>query len=605
MPNIEGYKLTNKGNALQIKVEAGKCKLNITKLKLGSGTASGDIVNLTDLVQVEQTVPISKIEVVDDYTCRITGLVTNQGLNKTYYIREIGLYAQDPDDGEILYLVAVDKNPDVMPADNYQMIISQEFNIDVVVSNVDSVNVTSQPVHLITDDELNKKIEEHNTSANPHENIFKRVLITEAKTAANTADWNTLTESRTYKISGATFAADKHQPVGAVGTGELVVLKNSDDTIAQVYYANSAAYDKAGAYHRMCISGTWTDWVYNITNKGGNITGDFNINGKLIAKEIYATDKLLIGDYDPSVPPDTSSFLTKDDFDKLKTQIEVVQNKLVDNSQWIAVDSKNGNDNNSGTSWKEAVQTLDKAISLIKKYVPTVSINLRTYTEPENEQYNTYTLAKPINLDPLGVQNFTLEGYWESYRTGDVNAKIIVPYGKKGTGIFNYTEQGNIQLFMWGNMLILGGKNINFNQITPVFPDDIRTNNNFMNAVIVSTSGIINIRESRGNQLILPADNCHVYFNYQSSSVDTLCFYLQNITGEGLLTAQSYPNLFAEDPKSSAKIVLNEIETLAETSREIRVVISKVINMSSTFGEKVLGSTKGMANKMTCVWSNL
>ena len=114
---------------------------------------------------------------------------------------------------------------------------------------------------------------------------------------------------------------------------------------------------------------------------------------------------MLIGDYDPSVPPDTSSFLTKDDFDKLKTQIEVVQNKLVDNSQWIAVDSKNGNDNNSGTSWKEAVQTLDKAISLIKKYVPTVSINLRTYTEPENEQYNTYTLAEPINLDPLGEKN--------------------------------------------------------------------------------------------------------------------------------------------------------------------------------------------------------
>ena len=158
---------------------------------------------------------------------------------------------------------------------------------------------------------------------------------------------------------------------------------------------------------------------------------------------------------------------------------------------------------------------------------------------------------------------------------------------------------------MWGNMLILGGKNINLNQITPVFPDDIGTNNNFMNAVIVSTSGIINIRESRGNQLILPADNCHVYFNYQSPSVDTLCFYLQNITGEGLLTAQSYPNLFAEDPKSSAKIVLNEIETLAETSREIRGIISRVINMSSTFGEKVLGSTKGMANKMTCVWSNL
>ena len=313
---------------------------------------------------------------------------------------------------------------------------------------------------------------------------------------------------------------------------------------------------------------------------------------------------MLIGDYDPSKPIDTSSFLTKDDFEKLKNQIEVVQNSLVDNSQWIAVDSKNGNDNNSGTSWQEAVQTLDKAISLVKKYVPNVSINLRTYTEPENEQYNTYTLNKPINLDTLGVKNFSLEGYWESYRTNDVNAKIIIPYGKKGTGIYNYTEEGNIELYMWGNMLILGGENVRLSQITPVFPDDIGITNNFLNAVIVSTGGIINIRESRGNQLNLPASNCHVYFNYQSSSVDTLSFYLQHISGEGLLTAQSYPNLFPEDPKLSNQGA-DFIETLAESNSEVRVVIGKMINMTSTFEEKVLGSTKGLADKMVCVWSNL
>ena len=88
-----------------------------------------------------------------------------------------------------------------------------------------------------------------------HTKKNKNILVTETNVAANTVDWNTLTESRTYKITGATFAADKHQPVGAIGTGELVVLKNGDDTIAQVYYANSVAYDKAGAYHRINIGG--------------------------------------------------------------------------------------------------------------------------------------------------------------------------------------------------------------------------------------------------------------------------------------------------------------------------------------------------------------
>ena len=465
MPNIEGYKLTNKGNALQIKVEAGKCKLNITKLKLGSGTASGDIVNLTDLVQVEQTVPISKIEVVDDYTCRITGLVTNQGLNKIYYIREIGLYAQDPDDGEILYLVAVDKNPDVMPADNYQMIISQEFNIDVVVSNVDSVNVTSQPVHLVTSDEVDEKIEEHNTSANPHENIFKRVLITEAKTAANTADWNTLTESRTYKITGATFAVDKHQPVGAVGTGELVVLKNGDDTIAQVYYANSAAYDKAGAYHRMCIGGAWTDWVYNITNKGGVVTGDFNINGKLTVKEVQVTDRLLIGEVDPA-KPDTSNFLTKDDLQKL-------QNQIINPNQTIYVDSIRGSDDSaeSDGSSNKPFKTLDKAASAIKNDVKTINIILANDVDGEEYPFtNTCFLSK--NNEKIYITN-------KNYQDGinKIKRAVMIP-----AFIKYYTNNRND--YIVGYILIKGFQTVTLDGIKIKYSSDTNITDKYSTQMI-------------------------------------------------------------------------------------------------------------------------
>lgn len=446
MPNIEGYKLTNKGNALQIKVEAGKCKLNITKLKLGSGTASGDIVNLTDLVQVEQTVPISKIEVVDDYTCRITGLVTNQGLNKTYYIREIGLYAQDPDDGEILYLVAVDKNPDVMPADNYQMIISQEFNIDVVVSNVDSVNVTSQPVHLITDDELNKKIEEHNTSANPHENIFKRVLITEAKTAANTVDWNTLTESRTYKISGATFAADKHQPVGAIGTGELVVLKNGDDTIVQVYYANSAAYDKAGAYHRMCIGGTWTDWVYNITNKGGAVTGDFDINGKLTVDSLDIKNNFTVAGGTP---------VTGDDLQK-------VQDQIIAPSQTLYV-SNNGSDETGDGTITKPYKTIDFTATKINYDVPTVTIVIDN--DCENLNYSMH----PIDFQDKQTESFRITiTNWEKVLQGDeFKPKLTI---NKGKAFIAY--HGSIQLFGWGNFIASNIDTVNINCMNIYIGDD-------------------------------------------------------------------------------------------------------------------------------------
>ncbi|WP_304154236.1 pyocin knob domain-containing protein [Megamonas hypermegale] len=217
----------------------------------------------------------------------------------------------------------------------------------------------------------NTALQQHNVDEDAHANLFKRALVTEAKTASNTADWNTLTESRTYKISGATFAADKHQPVGAVGTGELVVLKNGDDTIAQVYYANSAAYDKAGAYHRMCIGGAWTDWVYNITNKGGTIENNLQINGKLVVPNVYVTEKLLIGDYDPSKPeqPDLSNFLTPEDLQKIQDQIIAPEDRKY-------VDSINGSDEvGDGTSTKP-FRTINKAVSMLNTQVKNIYIIL-------------------------------------------------------------------------------------------------------------------------------------------------------------------------------------------------------------------------------------
>jgi len=594
MPNIEGYKLTNKGNALQIKVEAGKCKLDITKLKLGSGTASGDIVNLTDLVKVEQTVPISKIEVIDDYTCRITGLVTNQGLNKTYYIREIGLYAQDPDDGEILYLVAVDKNPDVMPADNYQMIISQEFNIDVVVSNVDSVNVTSQPVHLITDDELNKKIEEHNTSANPHENIFKRVLITEAKTAANTSDWNMLIESRTYKISGATFAADKHQPVGAVGTGELVVLKNGDDTIAQVYYANSAAYDKAGAYHRMCISGAWTDWVYNITNKGGNVTGDFNINGKLTVDSVQVNDRLMIGEIDPA-HPDTSNFLTPEDLKKIQDQIIAPQ-------QTIYVDQKNGNDNNDGTISNKAFRTLNKAIASIRQDIPTLAINLKTYTEEKDRMYNTFYLDEPINFSntyqsPYRAirvsKQFSISATWENYISNNIVAKIVAPYGKVSTG----DKIDNTLLYAWGNILFIAPKcDLKFVAVNFAFPEDVQNDSKFTNTLFYQLVGSLEIQNIQGNTLQIPA-NCSLLNAYYGTTIDRVEFsQAGTITGDGILVNARSGGLYSTDPKTTEGGKHMDSKTVGG-------LITKYIKDNSTiFSGAVLGSTSGLTDNTDAIY---
>lgn len=308
----------------------------------------------------------------------------------------------------------------------------------------------------------NTALQQHNIDENAHTNLFKRALVTEAKTAANTADWNTLTESRTYKISGATFAADKHQPVGAIGTGELVVLKNGDDTIVQVYYANSAAYDKAGAYHRMCISGTWTDWVYNITNKGGTVTGDFKINGKLTVDEVQVTDKLLIGEVDPS-KPDTSNFLTKDDLQKLQDQI-------IAPNQSIYVNAINGNDDNDGTSSSKAVRTLNKAYELIKKTVPEITIFL--YNGQEGITYEAY----PLDMIDEGYSTEQLNFKVLTTSSNTIKPTIRLNFGQvKGRGGYDKTgKYGHPMVF--GNIFVQGTTNLYIN----IEHMNIEANTNYM-----------------------------------------------------------------------------------------------------------------------------
>lgn len=311
------------------------------------------------------------------------------------------------------------------------------------------------------------------------------VLVTESKTATNTADWNTLTESRTYKISGATFAADKHQPVGAIGTGELVVLKNGDDTIVQVYYANSAAYDKAGAYHRMCISGTWTDWVYNITNKGGVVTGDFNINGKLTVKEVQVTDRLLIGEVDPA-KPDTSNFLTKDDLQKL-------QNQIINPVQDIYVDSINGSDENDGTA-SNPFKTLDKAASEIKTYISSINIHLANDIDGQEYAF-TNNLFRSKNNNSLYITN-------TNYNAGTSKQKraVIVP-----TFVKYYT--GHMNDYNVGYILTKGFSRINFDSIKIKYPNEAVISDKYSNQLLqgVSTLGFSGVEVNLIDKAVLIA----------------------------------------------------------------------------------------------------
>lgn len=140
MPNWSGLILTKQGRQLQAKVEAGT-KLTITKLKLGSGVLQEgkQMEELTDLVEPKQNIGIATIEAQENGMCKVSATISNAGLSAGYYVRELGVFATDPDQGEILYLVANDSAPDYLPAEGGATVVSQEFSVYVSASNTDNV----------------------------------------------------------------------------------------------------------------------------------------------------------------------------------------------------------------------------------------------------------------------------------------------------------------------------------------------------------------------------------------------------------------------------------------------------------------------------------
>lgn len=95
--------LTNAGQALQTKVLAGET-LTFTRIALGDGQLNGQpIAPLTALISQKATVEVDSVRVVNTTTAQVAGFFSNADISTGFWWRETGVFAQDPDVGEILY----------------------------------------------------------------------------------------------------------------------------------------------------------------------------------------------------------------------------------------------------------------------------------------------------------------------------------------------------------------------------------------------------------------------------------------------------------------------------------------------------------------------
>lgn len=171
--------MTDVGNALQAKVNAGQTKLTFTKIKVGSGVNATNPLALTDVISSKwETTNIivkreGKIVSVDTF-------ITNSGITEAFRMSEIGLFANDPDKGEILYAYLTDPEPDRMPAEGVAVVVSQELTIGMMFSNTGNVSLTVNMGALVNQEQL----KEHNSSISSHSPITDQI-----KAILGSANW--------------------------------------------------------------------------------------------------------------------------------------------------------------------------------------------------------------------------------------------------------------------------------------------------------------------------------------------------------------------------------------------------------------------------------
>ena len=149
MANWQGFVLTEKGLALQAKIDAGLATLTFTKISIGSGSSSSSSSSLADLVKREKDLTIASCS-VDGTTVKLVSTLTNTEVTQAFKERELGLFATDPDDGEIMFAYMTDPDPDTMPAEGSTTVVSKRMTLNLTFSNTGNVSAMLDSSQLVT-----------------------------------------------------------------------------------------------------------------------------------------------------------------------------------------------------------------------------------------------------------------------------------------------------------------------------------------------------------------------------------------------------------------------------------------------------------------------
>ena len=165
MAQFGGMKLTNAGRNILAKALTGK-PLKFTKAWAGDGYPPSDeeILTMTDLVKPHREMEIADMSIPPYIgTAKITVVLSNKDMTAGFFLREIGLFAQDPDTGaELLYGYANSGDTaDYMPGQDGADPVYYRFDLTVIVDQAKNITaVFSDNPLAVTHRQLDDRTDE-------------------------------------------------------------------------------------------------------------------------------------------------------------------------------------------------------------------------------------------------------------------------------------------------------------------------------------------------------------------------------------------------------------------------------------------------------------
>ena len=246
--------LTNKGRALMAKLTQGNT-LNITKAYTGAGFVDPELLDQQLAVaNKKQTLAFHPASYPESGKCAITVALSNEGLSTGYTAKQVGIYAMDPRDGEILLLIAQAADAEsgtIVPSETEIPGFSSDWTFYLQYGQADGVNVTVDPAGAVSRQEMEEYVAD-NAAPTEHSHSYTSFVRKTAKMPTSLA-WRTI----------------------AFGNGIFVAL---------AYNSNTTAYSTDGI--------TWTEGWSNNSIQARCVTYG---NGKFVvvcndAKIFFSTD---------------------------------------------------------------------------------------------------------------------------------------------------------------------------------------------------------------------------------------------------------------------------------------------------------------------------